>query len=60
MERPALTTSDTALSSAEKKFIIEILQSTQLSGDAAALRQALSIIDSILHKLSVEKNEEEA
>ena len=46
------------LTTAEIKFIIEILQTTQLSGDAAALRQALALIDSIIHKLSPQEHEE--
>lgn len=50
MEQPGLTT-------AEKEFIIHILQTTQLSGDAAALRQALTLIYSIINKLTVELDE---
>ncbi len=57
MEKPALTAPDSLLSGAEKKFIIEILQTTQLSGDAAALRQALTLIDNIIRKLSPEEQE---
>ena len=60
MEEPALTAPDSLLSGAEKKFIIEILQSTQLSGNAAALSEALTLIDNIIHKLSPKQNEKDA
>ena len=42
------------LTAAEKEFIIHILQTTRLTGDTAALRQALALIDSIINKLTVE------
>ena len=42
----------------EKEFIIQMLLQAQLSGEAAALRQALSLIDSIIHKLSPDESEE--
>ena len=45
------------LTTAEKEFITQIVQTTQLTGDAAALRQALSLIDSIINKLKVELDE---
>ena len=41
------------LTTAEKEFIIKLLQTTQLTGDTAALRQALALIDSIINKLTV-------
>ncbi len=46
-----------SLTTAEKEFIIQILQTTQLTGDTAALRQALTLIDSIINKLTVEIDE---
>ncbi len=45
------------LTPAEIEFIIQILQTTQLTGDAAALRKALSLIDRIINKLTVELDE---
>ena len=50
MGRPELTP-------AEKEFIIQIVQTTQLTGDMAALRQALTLIDSIINKLNVKIDE---
>jgi hypothetical protein len=40
------------LTPSECELIIHTLSTAQLSGDAAALRQALTLIDSIIHKLS--------
>ena len=48
-----------ALTAAENEFIIQMLRQAQLSGDAAALRQALTLIDSIIHKLSPKQEETE-
>ena len=49
---------ESPLTAAEKEFIIQMLRQVKLSGDAAALRQALSLIDSIIHKLSPQEDEE--
>ncbi len=42
-----------ALTPAESKFIVQTLESIQLSGKPSSLRQALDTIESIIEKLSV-------
>ena len=44
---------DSALTPAECKFIVQTLESIQLSGKPTSLRQALDTIESIIEKLSV-------
>ena len=46
-----------SLTTAEKEFIVRILQTTQLTGDRAALSQALTLIESIINKLTAEFDE---
>lgn len=45
------------LTTAEIELVIQILSTAQLSGDAASLRSALDLIDSIVNKLTVEIDE---